>query len=456
MKFRSTWMVLLLVLALAATVWWVELRDSSPPEGRADHLLPFAADSLASIEVQHSGVRYFISRRPRGWVLLSPVEAPCDVGVMDRLFELLNEARIEQNVGSGDDERYGLQAPSSTMIITSQNGDSSTFEFGRINPLQTLVYVKRDDSSDVLLTTSELLTISLNTDFGWRDKRIVDVQPSDVHRIRVRTLVAGELTVVRGDDDLWYVEGETRWRVDPVRVQNLLVMLAQMRAVGVSAESKVSPESYGLDTRGMSAYLEDAAGGILADVVLGWGKGEEAHYVIVPDKPEIFRVGGNLGEVMTAFAADCRDRRVFPPFDLRAVTRIEVDSASDAFAVERKSVTRWGVVFSSHHDSTFVVDPVLIQETLESLSTMEADEFPQEQPAKAHYEPAEMTIKLMGADGLLSGLQVGRKDPNGFLTFVRGLEEPAVVLVQPGSLIQLPFDLNRLGNEPVEALEPGE
>jgi hypothetical protein len=82
------------------------------------------------------------------------------------------------------------------------------------------------------------------------------------------------------------------------------------------------------------------------------------------------------------------------------------------------------------------------------------DEFPVPQPPPSHYEPSEMTIRLLGADGFLSGLQVGRKDPKGFLTFVRGIDEPAVVLVSPGRLIELPFDLGRLGHEAIEVGEP--
>lgn len=454
MKFRSTWLVLLVVLGLVGVVWWFEWRDSSARNGRNGSLLPFAADSLASIEVQHSGERFYLTRRNRGWVLVSPIEAPCDTAVVNNLLALLEGARVEQNVGGGDDQRYGLQTPSSTMVITHQRGAISTLQFGRINPLQTLVYVKRDDSNDVLLTTSELLTISLNTAFGWRDKRIVDVPINAVHRVRLRTLIAGELTVERGENDLWYVQGDSRWRVDPLRMQNLLLMLAQMQAVGVSAEAKMSLEKFGLDRRGLSAYLEDEKGGILADVILGWNKGDGSNHVIVPDKPEIFRVGGDLGEIITAFTADSRDRKVFPPFDLRAVTRIEVDSAIDAFAVEHKSITRWGVVYSSHHDTTFVVDAVRIQETLESLHALQLDEFPKNRPLKSSYEPAEMTVRLLGANGLLSGVQVGRKDPNGFLTFVRGIDEPEVVLLSPGRLIEMPFDLSRLGHEKVDVVEP--
>ena len=202
--------------------------------------------------------------------------------------------------------------------------------------MQTLVYAKRDASAEVLLTTSELLTLSLTTDFGWRDKSVVSVPLGDVQRIRLNTLVAGSIVVERTAENAWRVQGEVPWRVDPIRMRSLLLALAQMQAVGVSAEGKVDLQNYGLDSRGLSAQLEDAPGNVLADIILGYGKGEEANYVIVPDKPEIFRVGGNLSEVLTAFTADCRDRKVFPLFDTRAVTRIEVNSASDAFAVERK------------------------------------------------------------------------------------------------------------------------
>jgi hypothetical protein len=455
MAFRTTWVVLLLVVILAAGIWWFELRDSGEPTGRQGALVPFACDSLTSVEVQHSGVRFRLARRGEGWVMLSPVEAPCDPQVIDRLCTVLDEARVDQNIGKGEEERYGLQVPTSIMTLHTRDGQKLSLQFGRINPLQTLVYVKRGVSSDVLLTTSELLTLSLNTDFGWRDKRIIDVPPESVQRIRIRTIVAGSLVVERHDDSVWRVVGDVAWRVDPVRMSNLLYMLAQMKAIGVSAEAKLNLENYGLDNRRLSAVLEDAAGNVLGDAVLGFAKGEGANYVIVPDKPEIFRVGGDLGAVLSGFAADCRDRKVFPPFDPREVSRIEVDSASDAFAVERRSVTRWGVDYSAHNDSTFVVDPQRVEETLEVLRSLQIDEFPASQPDPRYFEPAEMTVKLLGEDGLLSAVQVGRKQPDGFLTFVHGLDEPAVFLVSPGKLIELPFDLSRLGYEQVEILDEG-
>ena len=86
---------------------------------------------------------------------------------------------------------------------------------------------------------------------------------------------------------------------------------------------------------------------------------------------------------------------------------------------------------------------------------MQVDEFPRQQPDAKHYSPAQMTVKLYGEDGLLSGIQVGKKDPKGFLTFVRGVDEPTVFLVSPGRLINLPFDLERLGFEQVEVIGAG-
>ena len=456
MNFRTTLGVLLLVVVLAGSIWWFELRETTVSNGREDFLLPFAADSIESVQLEHTGVRFLLSRRGNNWVMISPIEAPCDAPLVDRLLTVLSEAQVEQNVGKGEDARYGLDAPTSQMMITSMSGSSTLLQFGRINPLQTLVYVKKDESAEVLLTTSELLTLSLTTDFGWRDKTIVDVPLEAVQRIRLSTLIAGSLVVERAGATTWRVQGEVPWRVDPIRLQNLLLLLAQMRAVGVSAEGKIDLEKYGLDTRRLSAVLEDAQGNVLADIIVGFGKGDGSHYAIVPDKPEIFRAGGDLSETLTAFTADCRDRQVFPKFDSREVTRIEVNSASDAFAVARKSITRWGVEYSSHHDSTFVVDSAPVQSTLDDLLAMRVDEFPQQQPPLGNYDPAEMTITLHGKDGFLSGIQVGRKDPNGFLTFVRGLDEPTVFLVSPGSLIRLPFDLERLGYEPVEVLDTGE
>jgi hypothetical protein len=191
----------------------------------------------------------------------------------------------------------------------------------------------------------------------------------------------------------------------------------------------------------------------VGDVVFGFARGDETYYAMVPDKPEIFLVEGETATSFVSFARSFRDRNVFPAFDPAEVTRLQVSSPNDSFTVQRRGRDRWVVTRSTKHDSTLAIDPVRMTQMLEDLMTMRVEEFPKEQPAASVVEPPEWQIELYGAGSWLSGVEVGRRDPNGLHTFVRGSNDEWWFLVPVTTLIGLPFDLDQYKAGEVEVLD---
>jgi len=446
MKFRGTLVTLAIAALLGGYVYWHEVRggrERTRARAQQAKLLGIEPVQVQALRVVHSGTLFNMKIRNNTWVLTQPVGAPCDSQVISAFLDTLAQARCEERLGHGNMARYGLDAPAARLEIDA-GGRTRVLRLGRLNPLQTLVYALVDDSDDVVLTTSALLSLSLNGAFGWRDKRVIDVAPEQVQRLLIRTLVTPPMTL-RCDARLgWLVDGDVPWRVDPVRARGAVAALSHLNAVGVAAENKMDLGSYGLTNRRFGVQLERSDGTLAGDLVFGWVLNEGAYFAMVPDKPEVFQVEQNLAELVVSLARDPRDRKALPPFDPSKITRLHASSPEDEFDLRRDAAHDWVVVSSRRADRTLALDPGRIAATLEGMSTLEISGFPAQQPPRSAYDPPVITVMLYAGDTLVSGIEIGRKDPKGMLTFAHGAGEPAAFLLSPATLINLPFDLQRL------------
>jgi hypothetical protein len=324
--------------------------------------------------------------------------------------------------------------------------------FGRINPLQTLVYVQVDGKEDVLLTTSSLLTQSLNGAFGWREKRMIDVDPASVERISFRTLKDGELAMRRDPQHGWRVEGGVPWRCDPLRARSLVESLARLDAVGIAAENKANLGEYGLDNRRVGVQVE-ALGQVAGDLVVGFDDGKGAYFGIVPDKPEVFRVDAKTVDAWVELVRSPRDRRALQPFNPEKISRIKVHSPDDVFELRRLSSVDWRVVSSTRFDSTLTLASGAVDALLAELASLEVAGYPDRQPPATMFDPSPMQVLLYEAGEPVAGIDIGTKDPQGMNLFARGAGEPAAFLLSPAALLKLPYDLDRLKSDETPAPE---
>jgi hypothetical protein len=447
LKFRTTWVVLVLVIALGGYVYLHEVRGGrqrSERNAAAAKLLGIDPAQVTRLHITHSGTQHDLQRRGGAWYLVRPIAAPVDSHTMAAFLDTLATARREDDVGRGNLPRYGLDAPSALVEI-EVGGETRRLQFGRINPQQTLVYALVDDSKDVVLTTSSLLTQSLANTFGWRDKRMIDVDPAAVQRLAFNTPLDGGLAIRREPGQLWYVEGETPWRVDPVRAESMLLGFAALQAVGVAAENRADEGRFGLGNQRFRVELATSSGEPLGRTWFGLADGKGAYFGAVADKPEVFLVDAKLVDAMVALVREPRDRRAFPPFDPENVDRMQVVGTEDRFELRRRSAHDWKVVSSTRYDSTFAIGPGTVDAVLTELATLELSAFPAQQPPAALYDPARISLRLFAGPREVSGLDLGRREPGGGLNIVsRGPGEPAVFLLSPSALLKIPFDLERL------------
>jgi len=458
MKFKNTWIVLVLTVALGGWVYWQEVRGNkhrTASRAQAAQLLPVTPAAVTAIRVTHSGTLFQLVKRNNVWVLVRPLPAPCDPAMVAAFLDTLAAARMEDKVGGRDLPRYGLDAPAAVLEVDA-GGKTSKLQIGRINPQQTLVYVMRNDEKDVLLTTSSLLTFALNSTFGWRDKRITELPEGVLQRFTVRTPMAGEASFYFDAKYGWRTGGEVAWRVDPARGLSVARELAHLKAAAIGAENKVEASKVQVDNHRVGMQGWDAAGNVVVDLVVGLYDGAGACFAVVPDKPEVFKIDERFVEAAFSLVNDPRDRRALTPFDPEKIDMIRVVSTDDRFELRRRSAQEWKVGSSTKVDSSFALATGSVDALLTDLATMEVAGFPDRQPSASKLADVPIVVHLFSGGSEVAGIEIGTKQPDGMFVYARAPGEPAVFLLSPASMIKVPFDLERLKAEEVVAPEGGD
>lgn len=458
MKFKNTWILLLLAAVLGGWVYWHEVRGAkhrTASRAEAAKLLPVTPETVTAIRARHSGTLFQIEKRGGVWVLVQPVPAPCDPALMAAFLDTLAAARVEDEVGGRDLVPYGLDAPAAVLEVDA-GGKTHTLEFGRINPQQTLVYLMRNKSKDVLLSTSSLLTYSLSNAFGWRDKRITNLADGKLQRFTVRTPMEGEASFALDPRYGWRTVGPVAWRVEPARGLSVAGELSHLNAAAVGAENKADASKFQVDHHRVGLQGWDAAGNVVVDLVVGLNDGYGAYFAVVPDKPEVFKVDERFVETAFSLVREPRDRRALMPFDPDKIDRIRVESPDDRFELSRRSAQDWKVLSSTKADSTFALATGAVDALLTDLATMEVAGYPERQPSAATMADVPIVIRLFRGTDEIAGLEIGTKQPDGLFVYARGPGEPAVFLLSPSNVIKLPFDLERLKADEAPAPETGD
>ncbi len=152
---RSTWIVVVLALALVAFAFYWNQRKAQQAasvtptavagaSGASTPLFGSAEGTPTDIKIQDStGKSVEIARNDSGvWVLKAPTDAPADQGSAEAAATQLAALRVISSVQLGLDV-VGLDKPSYTIIVTS-GGKKHTLAVGAETPIQDGYYTSLD------------------------------------------------------------------------------------------------------------------------------------------------------------------------------------------------------------------------------------------------------------------------------------------------------------------------
>lgn len=256
---RTTGIVFLLAAALAAFVYFYEIRGEEgrkQAEERAKQLFPDVdPEDVSSIELITNDDRKARAERREGtWRLVEPLEFPADAfavdGMASALAQLTSEAVYES---PQPPEVYGL-GEGAEEIRFEADGGSHVLRLGDDAPLGGNAYVSVGGAEPVYTVASYRVSALRKSLDDLREKRILRLDRDTVRRIEARW-PDGRVALERGEDG-WRLVAPLETRADPETVDDLLSDLSFLRADGFvddpppDAEAGLAPPALTLELSG--------------------------------------------------------------------------------------------------------------------------------------------------------------------------------------------------------------
>ncbi len=252
MKFRTTLILLAILVALLTVVVLVEHRSEKSQEKKeaAEKLTDFKASEVEKFSLKkEDGSVITLKKDDQGrWQLVEPLEADADEYEASSLAENFASLRIDKVVEeqATDPAAYEIPKKEISLWLKGQS-EPVLIQIGMENPLDGTLYARRADRQQVVLLASPL-KYSL-------DKKVFDLRKKDILKFETSRVQSVEL---RSEGLNWKVkrEGEAWQFIYPVsalaskyQIDNLLDSLSGLRAKEFLAEEKdlEKLKQYGLD-----------------------------------------------------------------------------------------------------------------------------------------------------------------------------------------------------------------
>ena len=338
------------VAALGAFILLVERRGQTTKEReeQARRALHVDAARVSYLRFETTNLVVECAREGDDWMVVQPVRARAASAAIGRILagledlprgEVITDAeRRARGLGMDD---YGFDQPRARVTY----GDSlqrRTVVVGRDAPLGGQLYVKADLQSDIIATSTNLLTLLPESVASLRDRSIFRMGPERVQRLEIGG-AGGFLQVARQERGRWMIQQPVMTRAATPAMTALLDGLFQARVAEFVSDAGEDAVVYGFDDPTLSVtvgYVEKDGEDAL---VLGDALKTDPSLLYAKRKGEgsIYAVSTNVLTRLRTGLGDLRDRRL-TTLSAQDVSWIEIRDSDRKLALQQQDGT-WRV-----------------------------------------------------------------------------------------------------------------
>ena len=350
MRWRTTLLLLLVVLALGAFIVLIE-RKGDATRQREEH-------ARRAVQVDPLQISYLRIETTNGviecakendeWMLMKPLRARASYAAIQRLLNgladlprgevITPEQRAKRSLSYAS---YGLDHPRASITY----GDAlrrQTIQIGRDAPLGAHLYIRATSGDHIIATSTNLLALLPASPVVLRDRALIRIPPDRVQRLEVYA-GAKFVQLVRQDAGQWLIQQPVVRRASSAAVLRWLDALYHLTAADFVTDAPADVAPYGLDTptRKVTLWTGDKEPEIT--LLVGTSLRERAGlvYAKLLREPTVYAVSTNaLPDLSVDVDAIC-DRRI-TTWQPREVASLELRSREGALKLERIG-TEWRV-----------------------------------------------------------------------------------------------------------------
>ena len=297
MRPRNTFLLLLVLAALGAYVYWVELpHEKSQAEEK--RLLAFDKDKVGTITLEYPDHAISLERgAERHWRLVKPIEADADDPTVGNLLTAVADAQVTRTLDDVGDKlgSYGLDPPQTVLKLGLEGGgELPALKVGKTTQVGFSAYVQKDDEKSVRIAGGALQAGLKKEVKDLRDKTVIGFDEAQVRKL-VMTRPTGAVTVERqGDGDAWRITAPGPYPADAAEMRALLASIRGIRADDFASDAP-TPDlaTFGLDQPRLTVSVFVGADQAQKTLLFGATHEEQQKktlYAKRAEKPTVFAV----------------------------------------------------------------------------------------------------------------------------------------------------------------------
>jgi Domain of unknown function (DUF4340) len=454
MNFKKT---LVLACVLVASILY--LTKVAEPRRRAelDKEKLFASLAVAGIdrfEVTPQGAPSYIAVRGaqeegslHGWSLSDLPAAKLDnakvEGVLTSLKSAVFNGPIDDAEAGNDFSVFGLDKPEFTLVVYRSNGGKDEVSFGKKNEYLAARYAKVSGHGGLFLVDEAGFQALKQSRSDVRAKQPINFKVVDVREAVLETSL-GRISITQPAVGEWKIMDPAPRDGSKRDIEQLLRDVQGLLVEDFIDGGQLHLAQYGLDkpTTAISVKLRDGLKESLIRVIVGEAPDKSGTYFTYDGAPSVFKIAPEKAIPLKKGLIDLRERRLFK-FSGQDIERVVSGGTADAPVDIQAAAMDWTV-------NGKISDPVFVEQLLNDVANLSAEDFPKEFPSDAFNQPfLTLTItKRKGVGGETSVLTVGKEisgsrgpvryarvGERGEVSFIRDVEAKRIV-PHEGALIQ--------------------
>ena len=393
---RSTGIVFLVALVLAAFVYFYEVRRKPASEASSETSKPaftLTSSDVKQIKIQRAGATMDFERKSDGWYMTQPRPQRAETSALDGLASTLSFVSVERTFPNTPDNlnSFGLKDPALTLDFTLNNGTSHDLRFGSKDFSASSIYALIDNGKDISLMADSLYTNANKAPDDFRDHALTSVPAADANFFDLVNS-SGEVSGTKKDSN-WTLSKPRPVAGDHAKIDALLSAVGTGQITKFVTDTNTGLAKYGLDNPALRFQAKLADG---KSVQLAVGKKEGSdYYARDVSRPGVFQINDNLFSILSDKYIDLRDKQIvhFMPDD---VTRAEVHNLNGTFACVKGSGS--GLVLEQAANKTADgkagAVPPSCPDVIGELGEDQADEVYDNPPASVSKELAKPAVQI--------------------------------------------------------------
>ncbi|MGC8491237.1 MAG: DUF4340 domain-containing protein [Syntrophobacteraceae bacterium] len=234
MKFRSTFVYFLVLLALGATygVLRMEKQKAATKAKESRLVFTFSPKTVSQLDIRSGQDKTISLKKTDKWAISSPIVSQVDNMQLTGLLSTLHHVSMVRKIGkpTGDLKAFGLDKPSLVVRFLT-GGKWLELEAGSKNPAQTGFYARAGKEGEVFLISSQAYD-DLNKNLtDLRRKELFSWEPHQVKAFEIKWRNGDQLDLERqGDTSIWKSKRQPALKISTDKVDRLLQGLHWLRA----------------------------------------------------------------------------------------------------------------------------------------------------------------------------------------------------------------------------------